>query len=140
MLGQVRAVRKAFAALIAYVGLRTFVHVHVRRQGGFDGEPFAALWADVLSRSGVRGLVVLQLLFRDEAFFTSRKSALMGLVTGMAVDVSCQFRLVAERVTLAAAGPVAVVVTTWLAVALFSSVVPGNMSIEVFCGRVMVVA
>jgi len=115
VLRQIRAIRKALAALVADVRLRTFVHVHMRRESRLDREAFPTLRADVLFRPGVSRLMILQLLFRNEASPTARVFTLMRLVAGMTVDVPRELWLVAEGLGLTAAGPVAMVVSARLA-------------------------
>ena len=99
------------------------MHVHVRSQRRLDREAFAALRADVLSRLGVGGLVVLQLLLRDESFPTVWEAALVWLVAGMTVYVSGEFGLIPEGLRLTATRPMAIVVSARLCIPLLPCMV-----------------
>lgn len=89
---------------------------------------------------GVRSLVVLQLLFRDETFSTTGMSALVRFMTSMRVNMPCEFGFVAKALCFATASPMAVIFTAWLSARQFTSVVLSYMAVEIFGAGIVVVA
>lgn len=140
VLREIRAVREALATLVAHVWLCAFVHVHMGCQGRLDRKALTALRTEVLSRLRMRRFVVLELLFRDEALVTARMVALMRFVSGVAMYVPRQLRFVSERLILAAAGPVAVIVRIGLYIEVLTSVICSNVPVKLFGRSIVIVA
>jgi len=84
--------------------------------------------------------VILQLLFRDESFPTTRVSTLVRFMTSMRMDMPSEFGFVAKALGLATASPMAVIFTAWLSAWQFTSVVLSYMAVEIFGAGIVIVA